>query len=463
MKPNLSAPLSAGRSPRHTARRAPAAQRFRHALACLPAALLLAACGGGGGGGAEPGPQATAPEAPTAAPPTRATALAAAPQLPAGSAPVVAVVYRCGNVALGALRSGNIEVPPGQVCVLQGTRVDGNIQLGAGSVLDAREVNVIGSVQADGAADVLLAASSISGSVQLKQGGSATLQALRVGGDIQLEQNLGALLVEANIVQGSLQVMANRAGATLLGNRAGGNLQCKDNLPAPVGSANTAASLEDQCRALPAPPAAGAPGTPGTPGAPGTPPPAPAPQPPLAPTPPGGGLPAPTLPPGVFSPGSNVSCLNLSLGAATYASVTVPASARCELRGTRLTGNLELGPGASVDSVNSEIAGSVQGDGPGTLQMSGGRVDGAVQTQRGAATTLAGVRIGGSVQFDAATGLLWLQALTVTGDIQLIGNRGGAVLNDNRAGGNLQCKDNLPAPGGSGNRAASKQDQCSAL
>ncbi len=94
-----------------------------------------------------------------------------APQLPAGSAPVVAVVYRCGNVALGALRSGNIEVPAGQVCVLQGTRVDGNIQLGAGSVLDARDVTVIGNVQADGAAAVLLAGNSaITGSVQIKQG-----------------------------------------------------------------------------------------------------------------------------------------------------------------------------------------------------------------------------------------------------------------------------------------------------
>jgi hypothetical protein len=224
-----------------------------------------------------------------------------------------------------------------------------------------------------------------------------------------------------------------------------------------VGSANTAASTEDQCRNMPAPPAAG------TPGGPVNPPPPPPPQPPLAPTPPGGGLPAPTLPPGVFSPGSNVSCLNLSLGAVTYANVAVPAGARCELRGTRLTGNLELGPGASVDSVNSEIAGSVQGDGPGTVQLSGGRVDGAVQMQRGAATTLAGVRIGGSVQFDAATGLLWLQGLAVTGDIQLFGNRGGAVLNDNRAGGNLQCKDNLPAPSGGGNQAAAKQDQCSAL
>lgn len=425
----------------------------RLALAVLPA-LLLAACGGGGADSGAAG--ATNPGA-AAAPSTRATALSAAPVLPAGTAPVPALTYRCGNVALGALRSGEIEVPAGQVCVLQGTRVEGNVKLNAGSVLDARDVTVIGNLQADGAATVVVAGvSSFTGSVQLKQGGSATLLGLRVTGDIQLDNNAGALVAEANVTGGNVQVVGNRGGVTLLNNRADGNLQCKENQPAPVGSGNTAASIEDQCRNMAAP--AGV--------APGAPSPAPAPTsplPPLPPAPPSGGLPAPTLPEGVFSAGSNVTCRNLSLGAVTYANVAVPAGARCELRATRLTGNLELGPGAGVDSWNADIAGSVQGDGPGVVQLSGGSVGGSVQAQRAAAATLAGTRIGGSVQFEAATGLLWLQNLVVTGDIQLFGNRGGAVLNDNSAGGNLQCKENMPAPSGSGNRASSKEDQCSAL
>jgi DUF4097 and DUF4098 domain-containing protein YvlB len=168
-----------------------------------------------------------------------------------GAAPVPALTYRCGNVNLGALSSGEIEVPAGQVCVLQGTRVNGNIKLNAGSVLDARDVTVSGNVQADGAAAVLLAgSSSVGGSVQLKQGGTVTLQGVRVTGDIQLDAHSGALLAEANTVAGSVQVMGNRGGVTLLDNRAGGNLQCKENAPAPSGSGNRASAKQDQCRTL---------------------------------------------------------------------------------------------------------------------------------------------------------------------------------------------------------------------
>ncbi len=421
--------------------------KLTHTAAAAWALLALSACGGGGGGG-----NAEAPAAAAETPGTRAFALSAAPALPAGAAPVPAVVYRCGNVALGALRSGEIEVPAGQVCVLQGTRVEGNLKLGAGSVLDARDITVIGSLQADGAASVLVAGtSSFTGSVQLKQGGAATLLGLRIGGDLQINEHAGAVLAEANRASGNVQVMANRGGVTLLDNRAGGNLQCKDNLPAPQGSGNTAASLEDQCRSL-APAPVPAPGTPANP------PVAPVPVPPATP-----GLPAPTLPAGVFSPGSNVLCRDLSLHATRYANVEVPAGARCELIGTQLTGNLELGPGASVQVVQAQINGSLNGDGPGPVQVDGGRIDGSVQVARAQAATINGTRIGGSLQWVAGTGLLWLQGLTLTSDLQLFGNTGGAVLNNNRAGGNLQCKDNLPAPSGSGNVAANKEDQCRGL
>jgi len=79
------------------------------------------------------------------------------------------------------------------------------------------------------------------------------------------------------------------------------------------------------------------------------------------------------------------------------------------------------------------------------------------------AATLSGTGIGGSVQIKVHAGLLWLQDLRVTGDIQLFDNRGGAALNGNAVDGNLKCKGNVPEPSGSGNRAASKEDQCSAL
>jgi hypothetical protein len=403
-------------------------------VALLCAAMALSACGGGGGDDGD----ALAGE-------SRLT-LAAAPALPAGAAPGPTLPYACGNVALGSARSGEIEVPAGQVCVLQGSVVDGNIKLNRGSVLDARDVTVIGNLQAEAAASVLLAgASRVTGSVQSKQGRRATIVGARIGGDLQLDAHSDALLAVGNQVGGNIQVVGNRGGVTLDDNRTNGNLQCKENLPAPRGSGNTAASIEDQC--LDMPPAAG--GGAGEPA-----------NPPVAPVPPASGN---TLPAATFASGSNVVCRNLSLGAQVYANVEVPAGARCELSGTRLSGNLELGAGAAVDARNVVAAGNLQGDGTAGVTVSGGRFDGSVQIERGQAATLSGTTVGGSLQLKVNSGLLWLQELRVTGDIQLFDNRGGATLNGNAVDGNLQCKGNLPPPSGSDNRAASKEDQCRAL
>ena len=404
-------------------------------LALLCATLALAGCGGGSSDD-DDGASLSASR----------LMLAAAPALPAGAEPVPALPYSCGNVALGSASSGEIEVPAGQVCVLQGTYVDGNIKLNRGSVLDARDVTVIGNVQADAAASVLLAGvSSLTGSVQIKQGGRATIVGARINGDLQFDANSAALLATGNQVGGNIQVFGNRGGVTLVDNRALGNLQCKENMPGPQGSGNSAASIEDQCRDLQ--PAGG--GSTEEPA-----------NPPVAPVPPSGSS---TLPAATFASGSNVVCRNLSLGERTYANVEVPAGARCELTGTRLTGNLELGSGASVHARNVNAAGNLQGDGPGTVTVSGGRFNGSVQLERGQTATLSGMGIGGSVQLKVNAGLLWLQDLRVTGDIQLFDNRGGATLNRNVVNGNLQCQGNVPAPSGSGNGAASKEDQCSAL
>ena len=49
------------------------------------------------------------------------------------------------------------------------------------------------------------------------------------------------------------------------------------------------------------------------------------------------------------------------------------------------------------------------------------------------------------------------------GSLQAFKNYGGVALNRNRIKGNLQCKENIPAPTGSGNQAASKEDQCARL
>ena len=116
-----------------------------------------------------------------------------------------------------------------------------------------------------------------------------------------------------------------------------------------------------------------------------------------------------------------------------------------------------------MSSRDATIAGSVLGDGPGAVQLGGGRITGGIQIERGLAVTLANAAVGGSVQLKANGGLLWLQGLQVSGDVQLFDNRGGAAINGNQLGGNLQCQGNQPAPSGADNRASAKQDQCAGL
>ena len=52
----------------------------------------------------------------------------------------------------------------------------------------------------------------------------------------------------------------------------------------------------------------------------------------------------------------------------------------------------------------------------------------------------------------------------VNGDVQMFQNTGGVRVARNRIDGNLQCKENRPAPTGGGNVVqGNKEDQCARL
>ena len=168
------------------------------------------------------------------------------------------------------------------------------------------------------------------------------------------------------------------------------------------------------------------------------------------------------LPAAIYSPGANVTCRNVMLGAQTYANVEVPSGARCVLLGTRLDGNLELRSGASVDVSNATIKGNLLGDKHRDVHVRGGSVDGAIQLKSGQAVSLGGTSAG-TVQLTKNDGAISLSDLRVSGDIQIFGNDAGVTLHRNSAGGNLQCDGNDPSPRGAGNTASSKEGQCRRL
>ncbi len=94
---------------------------------------------------------------------------------------------------------------------------------------------------------------------------------------------------------------------------------------------------------------------------------------------------------------------------------------------------------------------------------SGAVVKGDIQVKRRALATIEDTRIDGNIQLEENGRELSSSRAVVRGDFQVFKNRGGVTLNSNRISQNLQCKENSPAPTGSGNIAGEKEDQCRRL
>jgi hypothetical protein len=404
---------------------------FRTPLTLCATAALLAACGGGGSDTSDSSSgTSTTLESPTNE--ARARALAAGPAL-APAASNLAGNVTCDNLVIGAIRLDSVYVPPQSACRLEGTLLQGNLTAAPGATVEANAVQVGGNVQADGAAHVVLDGSSaVAGSVQIKQGGSALVRGARITGDLQIDAMRGQVSAVGNRVGGSLQAFGNLGGLAIESNTMNGNLQCGENLPAPVVAGNTAALIEGQCV-----PASGGSGTGGT----------------------GGGTVAPTTP-----LSGNVTCNGLRIGAITLDSVIVPAGASCELDGTRLIGNLEAKEGASLRAHGVRVGGNLQADGAVSTILSGAStIGGSVQLKQGGSASVTGASITGDLQIDGLRGPVTASSNALGGNLQAVANTGGLIFSANRMAGAMQCKDNQPAPTGSGNVASIKQDQCRRL
>jgi hypothetical protein len=158
---------------------------------------------------------------------------------------------RCRG-ALAAVTVGDLVVPAGATCTLDGTTVRGNIDVRSGATLDATAVSVRGNIQSDDHAAVGVdGASKVGGSIQLRRGGAFNILDTAVGGDIQVDENRGASSLDANTVGDDVHVIRHRDGVSITDNQIDGNLQCRDNVPAPTGGGNVVEGNADgQCRRL---------------------------------------------------------------------------------------------------------------------------------------------------------------------------------------------------------------------
>jgi hypothetical protein len=326
--------------------------------------------------------------------------------------------------SIGAQRFENLEVPAGASCTLNGTVVDGNIKIGSNATLHAIEVTVGGNIQADGAAAVTVNHDSrVGGNIQIKQGGSTTVDQVQVTGDIQLESNRAAQIATFNRVGGNIQVFQNKSIVTISDNRIDGNLQCKDNSPAPTGGRNQAASFEDQCAGF-----AGAPST----------------------------APAPASGP------SGVEC-RTTIGAQEISNLIVPANASCILQGTRVTGNVNVGSGATLNASLLSVGGNVQAQGAAVVTLNNNSsVGGDIVLRNGGSATVDQVQVAGDLQMEANQNAVSVTRNRVGGTFRAVDNQAGLVVRSNAVTGVLQCSGNRLAPLAGANQATSLEAQCAA-
>ena len=153
-----------------------------------------------------------------------------------------------------------------------------------------------------------------------------------------------------------------------------------------------------------------------------------------------------------------------TIGARTVDNLRVPQGEACTLNGTRVKGTIKVERDATLKASQVTVIGNVQAENHKFVSLAGSRIGGSVQFDQGGAFNVATTKVTGSIQVKANSGESRLRAYTVNADIQVFSHRDGINIANNRVDGNLQCRENVPAPIGGGNTVqGNKEDQCKRL
>lgn len=154
-----------------------------------------------------------------------------------------------------------------------------------------------------------------------------------------------------------------------------------------------------------------------------------------------------------------------AIGATTVDNVRVPQNATCALNGTFVQGTVKVERGATLNASRVRVIGNVQGENARSVNVTAGsRVGGSVQVKQGGAAKVLDSFITADILYDTNRSALEASRNRVGGSIQVFQNTGGVRIASNGVNGNLQCKENRPAPTGGGNVVqGNKEDQCARL
>jgi hypothetical protein len=154
-----------------------------------------------------------------------------------------------------------------------------------------------------------------------------------------------------------------------------------------------------------------------------------------------------------------------TIAAQTLDNVRVPQGAECVLAGTYVQGTVKIEQDATLRARGVRVVGNVQGENARRVNVvRRSRVGGSVQVVQGGAAQVRRSRINGDILYDENNEFLRVRRTRVGGSVQAFQNNGGIEIVDNTINGNLQCKENEPAPTGGGNQVGgTKEDQCATL
>jgi hypothetical protein len=154
-----------------------------------------------------------------------------------------------------------------------------------------------------------------------------------------------------------------------------------------------------------------------------------------------------------------------TIGAKTLDNVKVPQGATCTLKGAKVKGTIKVDRGARLEAINVSVIGNVQGENArNVIVRKNSRVGGSVQVVQGKKARVAYSIVKGDILYDDQSREVIVGRNTVGGNVQAFQNTGGVRIRGNVIDGNLQCKENKPAPTGGNNRVqGSKEDQCKNL
>lgn len=158
-------------------------------------------------------------------------------------------------------------------------------------------------------------------------------------------------------------------------------------------------------------------------------------------------------------------------GAVTLDNVRVVGA--CKMTRTIVQGNIVVEDDASLLARGVRVNGSVQSEGatrvrvvPDSNTGQEARVNGDIQIKNSGGTTLPSriqdVQVGGTILLDDNQVPHDVIGNTVTGDVQVFQNDRVVRIGSNTINGNLQCKENVPAPTDLGGNVVqgNDEDQC---